>query len=64
VNGGAPSDDPAARRKARRDTEQQGAVAASEELRKRSLWYVIGGSLVFEGVVLGLATLIFVRRDF
>jgi hypothetical protein len=34
------------------------------ELRKRSLWWVLGTSLAFEGLVLGIAGVIFVRRDF
>ena len=34
------------------------------ELRKRSLWWVLGTSLAFEGMVLGIAGVIFVRRDF
>lgn len=34
------------------------------EMRKRSLWWVLGTSLAFEGAVLGLAGIIFVRRDF
>jgi len=34
------------------------------ELRKRSLWWVLGTSIAFEIGVLGLAGVIFVRRDF
>ncbi|GMV24325.1 MAG: hypothetical protein AMXMBFR58_03560 [Phycisphaerae bacterium] len=33
-------------------------------LRARSVWWVIGTSLVFEGIVLGAAAWIFCRRDF
>jgi ABC-2 type transport system permease protein len=35
-----------------------------EEYQQRSLWYVVGTSLVFEGVVLALACWIFARRDY
>jgi ABC-type transport system involved in multi-copper enzyme maturation permease subunit len=35
-----------------------------DEYNNRSLWYVIGTSLIFEFVVLGLACWIFVRRDY
>lgn len=35
-----------------------------ETLRGRSVGWVLGTSLVFEGVVLGIATWIFARRDF
>jgi hypothetical protein len=35
-----------------------------EELRSRSLWYVIGTSLLFELVLLSVAAWIFCRRDF
>ncbi len=43
---------------------QEGATRAQEELRDRSLWWVLGTSLVFEAVVLGLCCWIFGRRDF
>jgi len=36
----------------------------AEALRGRSLFWVLGTSLIFEGVLLGLAAFIFVRRDF
>jgi len=35
-----------------------------EEYESRSMWYVLGTSAVFEGVLLFFACLIFVRRDF
>jgi hypothetical protein len=35
-----------------------------DEYDGRSLWYIIGTSIIFEGLVLGLASLIFCRRDF
>lgn len=36
----------------------------NEEYNSRSLWYVLGTSLAFEFVMLGLACVIFVRRDY
>ena len=30
----------------------------------RSLWYIVGTSVIFEGIILGIASLIFCRRDF
>lgn len=42
--------------------EFQRAVKADEQ--SHSIWWVLGTSLVFEGIVLGLATVIFVRRDY
>lgn len=38
--------------------------AIEDELRSRSLWWIIGTSLLFQGAVLGLASWIFARRDF
>jgi len=35
-----------------------------EVIRARSVWWVVGTSVAFEGVMLGLACLIFARRDF
>jgi ABC-type transport system involved in multi-copper enzyme maturation permease subunit len=35
-----------------------------DEYDERSLWYVIGTSIIFECVILGLASLIFCRKDF
>lgn len=35
-----------------------------EDYDGRSLWYVVGTSLLFEGIVLALASWIFVRRDY
>jgi len=40
------------------------ARALEEEERSRSVWWVLGTSLLFEAAVLGLATRIFVRRDY
>lgn len=44
--------------------EQETQRRMVDEYRGRSLWYVIGTSLLFEMGVLALAGLIFVRRDF
>ena len=35
-----------------------------DDYESRSLWYVLGTSLLFEGCVLGLAALYFCRKDF
>jgi len=35
-----------------------------EDYRGRSLWYVVGTSLLFEGFILAIAAWIFVRRDY
>ena len=45
-----------------RDREVQRRM--ENEFESRSLWYVVGTSLVFEGVLLSLACWIFVRRDY
>jgi len=37
---------------------------AEAEFRKRPVWWIVGTSIAFECIVLGLATLIFCRRDF
>jgi hypothetical protein len=43
-------------------------VAAAERTeaanRERPLWWVVGTSLLFEGLVVGIAAVVFVRRDF
>ncbi len=38
--------------------------AVQEKFRSRSIWWVVGTSLIFEAGVLGLCCLIFARRDF
>jgi ABC-type transport system involved in multi-copper enzyme maturation permease subunit len=43
---------------------QEGSQATSEALGKRPLWWVLGTSFVFEALVLGIAVVIFKRRDF
>ena len=35
-----------------------------DDYSTRSLWYVVGTSLLFEGVILGLSAWFFCRRDF
>jgi ABC-type transport system involved in multi-copper enzyme maturation permease subunit len=35
-----------------------------DDYESRSLWYVVGTSLLFEGVILGLASIYFCRKDF
>lgn len=42
--------------------EFEQAVRTDEE--SRSLWWTVGTSMLFEGVLLAIATLIFVRRDY
>lgn len=36
----------------------------TQELRDRSIWWVIGTSLIFEAFILALGSWIFSRRDF
>lgn len=43
---------------------QAGAIRADQEGRERPLWWVVGTSLGFEAVVVGIGAWIFVRRDF
>ena len=57
-------DTPQGRRGPNRELERQTGAKMDEAIRSRSLWYVIGGSLAFEAVILSLATWIFCRRDF
>lgn len=45
-------------------SRQEASLKAQEEIRDRPLWWVLGTSLVFEFIVLGVASWIFVRRDF
>lgn len=58
--------DPAARRNfEQRMAEQRIAERRIQtELRERSIWWVLGTSLLFEAAVVGLAAAIFCRRDF
>ncbi|MBC8108403.1 MAG: ABC transporter permease [Anaerolineae bacterium] len=43
---------------------EQAQVRMVKDFNRRSLFWVIGTSLIFEGVMLSLAALIFCRRDF
>ena len=43
---------------------QQGQRATVEAIHSRPLWWVLGTSLAFEALVLGIAVIIFKRRDF
>ena len=52
-----PSDD-------RQRVAQEGSEATAEEFDNRPLWWVLGTSFAFVSVVLGIAALIFRRRDF
>lgn len=36
----------------------------TEVLRKRSVWWIVGTSLIFEAVIVGWAMLVFIRRDY
>lgn len=47
-----------------RELDRRMAQATQTALRERSLWWIIGTSLLFEAAVLGIATMLFVRRDF
>jgi ABC-type transport system involved in multi-copper enzyme maturation permease subunit len=52
--------DPTTRGARERETSRR----FQKDYESRSLWYVIGTSLIFEGVILGLASLYFCRKDF
>ncbi len=45
-------------------SDQQAAQMTEDVLRGRSVWWVLGTSLGFEAVVLGVCCVIFARRDF
>lgn len=45
-------------------SDPETAKEAQRLVRDRPLWWVLGTSLAFEAVILGLASWIFVRRDF
>jgi ABC-type transport system involved in multi-copper enzyme maturation permease subunit len=47
-----------------RASEVEAAQKLNEENRDRSLWWVLGTSIIFEVIVLGIACGIFARRDF
>lgn len=44
--------------------QQNVALSVASETRSRSVWWIVGTSLLFEGVVLAFASWIFIRRDF
>lgn len=46
------------------DREREVFVQTQEEYEAKSAWYIIGSSLAFEAVVLAIACVIFVRRDY
>lgn len=52
------------RRRDRREAAREGSRRLSEDERETSAWFIIGSSLAFEAVILGLAAFIFARRDF
>ncbi|MEQ8845472.1 MAG: ABC transporter permease subunit [Phycisphaerales bacterium] len=57
LGGPGPEDEDA---RASRDAQE----AAADAIGNRPLWWVLGTSFLFEAIVLGLAALIFKRRDF
>ena len=50
--------------KKKHSTERARRMALAETIRNRSLWWILGTSLVFEAVVLALGAWVFCRRDF
>ncbi|MBU6413209.1 MAG: hypothetical protein KGS45_07025 [Planctomycetes bacterium] len=52
------------RQQRRREIQADAAGRVEQALRSRSLWYVIGGSLAFEAVILSFCAWFFSRRDF
>jgi ABC-type transport system involved in multi-copper enzyme maturation permease subunit len=52
------------RRQRQREIEADTQKRMEDNLQSRSLWYILGGSLAFEAVILGLCAWIFARRDF
>ena len=49
---------------AREDSEAESARRLEQAVRATSPWWIIGSSLAFEAVLLGVACVVFVRRDF
>ncbi len=49
---------------ANRETRRLAAIELDKEMRSRSVFWVIGTSLIFEATMLGLAAFVFVRRDY
>jgi len=61
------NDDRATRRREHQREEAlmgQAQLRTVKEFNRRSLFWVIGTSMIFEGVMLSLAAWIFCRRDF
>lgn len=52
------------RRRRQRDEMVEAAERVEDILRSRSAWSLIGSSLLFEAAVLGLASILFARREF
>lgn len=50
--------------RARTGHEERAQTRMMEYYDSRTMWYILGTSMVFEAVMLGLACFIFVRRDF
>ncbi len=46
------------------DPMETAAQQLTDEIRDRSVWWIIGTSMLFQVFVLGLASWIFIRRDF
>jgi ABC-type transport system involved in multi-copper enzyme maturation permease subunit len=49
---------------ANREVQRLTVIEVEKQMRSRSVGWVIGTSLLFEAAMLGLAALVFVRRDF
>jgi hypothetical protein len=73
VNDASPDEEPAEDENARRQrgffrsqfvTERKLQAAIQDEMAKRPVWWVVGTSLAFEGVVLAIGVWYFRRRDF
>ena len=52
--------DPTNRRAVERETMRR----MQDDYKARSLWYVVGTSILFEGLILSIASLLFCRKDF
>jgi ABC-type transport system involved in multi-copper enzyme maturation permease subunit len=67
-SGSGNRDDDRAARRANREREralqEQAEARVIQEFNRRSLFWVIGTSVIFEGVMLSVAAFVFCRRDF
>jgi ABC-2 type transport system permease protein len=61
---GGPNETPAQRRERSRQIDAETTKKVEKVLEERSLWYILGGSLAFEAVILALCAWNFTRRDF